>query len=344
MSKAERKTVAPKNTFWRGNTLFGRVKVKGRLIRWSLQTGDPKIARQRVKAGKARAIAAIKFGDDRKTWEETVIEWTDFIEREVSPTTAARYASSLEQIEPWLRGKHHDEIDKQLVLNIISGRRKVVSNATIKRDLGALSSVLGYAEDHNFRDDNPALARLKRIKERRDPIILPSDEDIRTVIGECPGNLKKMVRAALNTGCRQSELSNAKPIQVNHKTRQFTVIGKGRKMRVLNLSKSAMMDFKEDTYEWLFWHHKGKPYKNVASYFAKIVKLANVRKFRFHDLRHVYAVKYLKAGGSIYDLQQILGHSSITTTEMYLKYLTPDEIRVSQKVSQAAKQTKAIAT
>ena len=52
--------------------------------------------------------------------------------------------------------------------------------------------------------------------------------------------------------------------------------------------------------------------------------------FRFHDLRHRYAVDYLKAGGSIYDLQQHLGHSSVKTTEIYLDYLSPAETRAAK--------------
>ena len=47
--------------------------------------------------------------------------------------------------------------------------------------------------------------------------------------------------------------------------------------------------------------------------------------FTFHDLRHWYAVDYLRSGGSIYDLKWILGHTSIKTTERYLVYLSPDE-------------------
>lgn len=47
--------------------------------------------------------------------------------------------------------------------------------------------------------------------------------------------------------------------------------------------------------------------------------------FKKQDLRHLYAVDYLKAGGSIYDLQQILDHASIKTTEQYLRHLTPAE-------------------
>jgi integrase/recombinase XerD len=50
------------------------------------------------------------------------------------------------------------------------------------------------------------------------------------------------------------------------------------------------------------------------------------RGFRFHDLRHLYAVEYLKAGrGSLYDLQQLLGHASVKTTEIYLAFLTPEQ-------------------
>jgi integrase/recombinase XerD len=51
----------------------------------------------------------------------------------------------------------------------------------------------------------------------------------------------------------------------------------------------------------------------------------SVRRFRFHDLRHLHAVEWLRSGRSIYALQQRLGHSSIKVTEMYLGYLTPQE-------------------
>jgi integrase/recombinase XerD len=47
--------------------------------------------------------------------------------------------------------------------------------------------------------------------------------------------------------------------------------------------------------------------------------------FTFHHLRHYYAVMYLKNGGNIYTLQQHLNRKSITTTEIYLAFLTPEE-------------------
>ncbi|MGB1230598.1 MAG: tyrosine-type recombinase/integrase, partial [Holosporaceae bacterium] len=52
--------------------------------------------------------------------------------------------------------------------------------------------------------------------------------------------------------------------------------------------------------------------------------------FRFHDLRHRYAVDYLKNGGSIYTLKGLLGHTSVKTTEGYLAYLTPEEAEAAK--------------
>ena len=100
-----------------------------------------------------------------------------------------------------------DEIDKKLVGDIIRQRRaKGVTNATIRRDLVALSSVLGYAEEEGWKDDNPALARMRRLKEKREPIVLPEPEHIARVVGRAPGIFARLIEAALLMGCRQNEL------------------------------------------------------------------------------------------------------------------------------------------
>jgi integrase/recombinase XerD len=94
----------------------------------------------------------------------------------------------------------------------------------------------------------------------------------------------------------------------------------------------------------LFWHSDGEDYKNFASQFAAIVDRTaawarengvDFRPFRFHDQRHLHAVTWLKDGRSLYDLQSRLGHTSIKTTEMYCKYLTPDEDRVAKGLAPA---------
>jgi integrase len=59
------------------------------------------------------------------------------------------------------------------------------------------------------------------------------------------------------------------------------------------------------------------------------------RRFRVRDLRHWFAVRWLKKGGDIYCLQNHLGHTSVKTTEVYLDHLTEQEQGVAQKGTQS---------
>jgi integrase/recombinase XerD len=76
--------------------------------------------------------------------------WSEHIARNVAPKTAARYAVSLAQLEADLDGLYLDEIDGALVGEIVDRRLAAkVTNATIRRDLVALSSVLNSLKSAN---------------------------------------------------------------------------------------------------------------------------------------------------------------------------------------------------
>jgi integrase/recombinase XerD len=228
MSKGRPK--APPGTYWRNGTFYGRARVNGKLIRWSLETDSPKLAAARRKAGKDRVIA-IRQGDAGRPFCEIVEEWSHWIGKQVGPATAERYACSLEQLAPWLDGKDLPEIDGPLVAVIVTERSKKVSNATLKRDLGALSSVLNYCIDQGYREDNPALPRMGRVKERRDPIVLPQIKHIQLVVNHAPEMYGYLIKAAMATGARQAELLGAQRDHIDDDRRQLTLIGKGNKLR-----------------------------------------------------------------------------------------------------------------
>jgi integrase/recombinase XerD len=332
---------APAGCYWRGNTIWGRTVINGRENRWSLQTDNPKIAAERRKADKERAIADV-HGDAVRDFVEVMDLWSHWIKKEVSPKTVKRYACSLDQLALFLDGKSLNAIDGRLIGEIVRLRSlDGVTHATIKRDLVAVSSVINFAIDQGWRDDNPILPRMRRIKERRDPIMLPQRSHIDLVIERCPGMISDMVRVAMATGARQDELLRARCDGIDRKRRQMTIIGKRNKPRVIDLDPfgAYAMIAGLPAYAgapWLFWHSDGENYKNFSSQFAAIVNRTEIwarengaefRPFRFHDLRHWHAVQWLKDGRSIYDLQRRLGHTSVKTTEIYCEYLTPDEER-----------------
>lgn len=341
-----RRRKAPPNTEWRGDTLHGRIRIKGKLRRWSLRTGDVDIARARVTEDIARLKASAFYGDHRVLYRDIAASWAErHILHEVGEQTALRYAVSLRQIEPFLLELFLDEIDKEKIEEIVVARRAAgVSTATIRRDLTALSSVLAFADIA----DNPALARLKRLKERRNPIVLPEPAHIERVIRRAPGRLAALAAVAWRTGCRLDELVSAERGKLDHGRRQLTVRGKGNKVRVIDLDFGGAYEIIRALpvrlgCKWLFWHGDGQPYRNLSSRFAALTRGIMVqaeaeakaaghaepdfRVFRFHDLRHRHAVDWLKGGQSIYDLQQRLGHKSIKTTEIYLAFLTAEEAR-----------------
>src|SRR5262249_37765298 len=126
------------------------------------------------------------------------------------------------------------------------------------------------------RSDNPALDRVRLLKERRDPIVLPNPAHVRMVIRRAPGLLGAMIRAAWSTGCRQDELVKAERRHLDHDRRELTVIGKGNKLRVIGLEGEGHELLQGLTpyvgSKWLFWHGAGKPYRNVSSRFALLVR------------------------------------------------------------------------
>jgi integrase len=226
-------------------------------------------------------------------------------------------------------------------------QRQGVTGATIKRDLTALSSVLGFAESRGSCGGNPALeAQRSRwlVRERRDPIILPHAGDIERVIQRAPGLWKAMIRFAMIEGARQEEIRSLQHRMIDREAGQITLVGKRNRMRVIEIASRTRdllseIPTSKDT-PLVFWTASAsipaRGYKNVSSRFAQLVKEVasqcaerriQFTRFRFHDLRHYAAVSFLRSGrGTIYDLQLHLGHESVKTTEIYLRYLTPKEV------------------
>lgn len=353
-----RKRKAPAGCYWRGNTLWAQAKVRGHRIRWSLDTDDPAIAKARRAAGKDRAVADIVHGDARHSFEDAYSAWEAQLLGSVGAKTATRYLCSLKQLAPWLEGRALAEVDGRLIVRIIDERRKAgATNATIKRDLGALSSVMNHALLRDWIEANPVLAKLKLAPERRDPIVLPIDADIALVMERAPGMVGHLMQAALLTGAREDELVKAERRHIDHARKQLTLIGKRNKLRVVDLEPFGGYEFFASLPAYagspfLFWHDEGERYASFAPTFLKLNRRVQTRakqegvefhRFKFHHLRHRHAVDWLKSGRDIYTLQGRLGHTSVKTTEMYLAYLTPAEAQVvkfgaavPQKVPQGA--------
>jgi integrase/recombinase XerD len=269
----------------------------------------------------------IRFhGEARHTWKEAVVEWSKEAGKSIAPSTVKRYLVSLGQVRGIMDGLYIDEINARTISRL--ARRAGISNSTRRRDITAVSAVLGWCAAHGWREDNPGRSWDRAvIRERRDPIVLPEQDQIDSVAALAPGNFARLIRFAQYTGMRQEEVASLRRDQVRGSALQ---VNKGKRgARAVPLDDRALGTLAGTiphlATNYIFWHEPGDRYRNVSSRFRLFVKRSGARPFRFHDLRHWYAVDYLRRGGSIYTLSQILGHSSVKVTEIYLRYVTPEE-------------------
>lgn len=327
----------------RNGIFWARFKVRGHEYRLSLRTRSQAHAERRMKAAKQNIEDQAYFGaTDPVAWETAVVSWANaWVRLGIKPRTGARYAQSLVCARPWLDGKQVHEIDNVLLKQAVSARAKQgVTNATIRRDMTAVSSVLGHCLDEGWIEENPArMMDRSRFKEKAVLIVLPRPDSVAQVFAEA-SRFIDMAELSRETGMRQEEIASLEHDRIDRRRMSATLEEtKGNAVREVTLTDKALeiidrqpRHFKE---KWAFWHGNGQRFRNVDSSFYALVKRVarkaaqsggEFRRFRFHDLRHLFAVNYLRDGrGTIYALQQILGHKSIKTTEGYLKHLTPEE-------------------
>lgn len=274
------------------------------------------------------------------------------------PSTVERYSDSIAKLGPFLAGKYLDEITTKTVVGIVSDLLKTgVTNATIRRDLSALASVLRCTIAWKWRDDNPAKQYDRDIiKETREPIRPPGDWDIWLAVRAAPPMLGRLLMGLYQTGMREEEGGGLQRTMVSHGEILLTRT-KWNRVRSVPLSTAALGTFSGTPAHlrspYWFWHGDGERYRNLATNLAKIigrainppavkeqrgrewviVKPAAPKRsvFRPHDLRHRFAIDYLTDHpGQIYELQRILGHSSVKTTEKYLAYLSQNPAQVQR--------------
>jgi integrase/recombinase XerD len=329
--------------YQRNGIYWARFKVRGHEYRASLRTRSEAVAERRLKALRQQIEDRAFFGaSDPVLWESAVVSWASaWLRLGIKPRTGARYAQSLICVRRWLDGKKVHEIDNAMLKEIVRERGKHgVTNATIRRDITAVSSVLGHCVDEGWIEENPAhMMDRSRFKERRLPIVPPRADSIAQVFAE-GSRFVDMAELSLETGMRQEEIAALEHDRIDRKRMSATLEEtKGNAVREVTLTDKALaiIDRQPRHFRarWVFWHGNGERFRNVDSSFYALVKRVarkaaqagrDFRRFRFHDLRHLFAVAYLRERrGTIYALQQNLGHKSIKTTEEYLRHLTPEE-------------------
>jgi len=164
---------------------------------------------------------------------------------------------------------------------------------------------------------------------------------------------KAILEVLFSTGLRVSELCQLNRKDINLKKDEFTVVGKGDKPRVVFLSDTAKqalkkyLDCRHDNFDAVFIPHDARTKKaakkdsinkqprltprSIQRLIKKYSQLAGITKdISTHSLRHTFATDLLLNGADIRSVQAMLGHASITTTQIYT-HITNKQLRETYK-------------
>ena len=290
--------------------------------------------------------------------EELIKEFADYlrIEKRNSPHTISAYRLDLKRFSSELSGKTVVSVSATDIRKfLISSKNQGLSAASVARSLSSIKSFFKYLCQDKQLQNNPAEILESPKSWRKLPDILSLNEvDILLKSPNMNSNIgirdKAMLEILYASGLRVSELIKLTVSQLDFEVGYLRVLGKGGKERIVpigNLAKSAVNNYVLNSRPFfassrkdgqkvdeLFITRRG--YGMTRQGFWKILKgYVNQAQIRArvspHTLRHAFATHLLERGADLRSVQQMLGHSDISTTQIYTHILGKRMLEIHQQ-------------
>lgn len=202
--------------------------------------------------------------------------------------------------------------------------RKDLKKKTQNYYLIALRAFLKYLAKRGFKVLSPEVIELAKVGERSIDLITPEEltrllnaPDTSTSLGLRD---KAILETLFSTGLRVSELCSL-PRDLDLLSEEFSVRGKGEKVRVVFLSLEAKraikkyLDKRKDIDDDRMFPMTTRSIERLVKHYA--IKAGISKKVTPHIVRHMFATDLLSNGADLRSVQMLLGHANITTTQIY---------------------------
>ncbi len=295
---------------------------------------------------------------EQKYISDYILDFIEHLEVEGgrSAKTAENYKLYLERLVEFTEDLSVDKITTEIVrkyrlwLNrYTNGQGDELATITQAYHLIALRGFLKYLSSRDIPSLSPDKIILPKVS-RKQVTFLHYDEVERlidTIDLESEAGLRDraIVELLFSSGLRVSELVNLNRDHVNTKRREFMVRGKGQKDRPVFISQATAdwvnryLDARQDTLAPLFLSYSKNVEASTSGDFrrltarsiqrmvSKYAKLAGITKHVSpHTMRHSFATDLLMNGADIRSVQSMLGHSNISTTQVYT-HVTDEHLR-----------------
>lgn len=289
---------------------------------------------------------------------------TDFleylqVEKNVSPLTIRNYAHYLDRFTNWLESTSPTLSDPTNIKDETIRKYRVFlsqyvdsKNMTLKRitqnyHLIALRAFLRFLSRRDIKALSPDKIDLAKAESRSLKFL---NRDQLKRLFDQPGvdsiqgiRDRAILELLFSTGLRVSELVRLNRDQLDFKSREIGVLGKGGRPRVVFISETAVdwlkqyLGYREDKYKPLFVRYSGKrarkeqgedgvrlSSRSIERLVEKYVKKARLPiKITPHGIRHSFATDLLSSGADLRAIQEMLGHKNVSTTQIYTHVTNP---------------------
>lgn len=263
------------------------------------------------------------------------------LERGLSENTRAAYAADAQRLDAWLAEHGKSVADAgidELQAFLCDLHDLGIAPRSQARVISGIKSLYRFMRLEHMVDENPSLLLdSPRIGRHLPEVLSVDDVDAMLAAIDPAGRQAQRNRAIIEVlfscGLRVSELTSLEISRVNLSLGFLTVTGKGSKERMVPLSASAISELtawmaERESYPvkaghegYVFLNRSGRKLTRVMVFYIvrDLAEAAGIRKeISPHTLRHSFATALLEGGANLRAIQQMLGHESIATTEIYL--------------------------
>ena len=278
-------------------------------------------------------------------WNESILDYSHYlkIERGLSSHTIQNYIRDVKKLISFIDKKKITctpiEINEDLIQQFIYEIAKEISPRSQARIISGLRSFFDYLIFENYRASNPTdLIETPKIGVKLPDTL--SEQEINSLISaidlsKAEGERNRaMLETMYSCGLRVSELIDLKISDLFFEEGFIKIVGKGNKERFVPIHSSAQnyimlyineirtqLTIKKGFEDTLFLNRRGKSLSRQMIFMilkALAIKINLNKKISPHTFRHSFATHLLKNGADLRAIHQMLGHESITTTEVYV--------------------------
>ncbi|MEW6673438.1 MAG: site-specific integrase [Thermodesulfobacteriota bacterium] len=223
----------------------------------------------------------------------------------------------------------------------ITKNKTVRTDASVNREMSCLHHIFSKAVEWDMIEQNPFdKGKSLILKENNQRLRFLTEDEIIKLLDACPDYLRDIVECALNTGMRRQEVLGLKWSQVRNGFIYLkkTKTNESRQVPVNDTLESLFKQIRKQhgfKSEHVFLYdgqtieaktgktrnpkegREAKPITEIKRAFNAAVTRAGIEGFTFHDLRHTFASQVIMKGGSLKDVQELLGHKTMTMTLRY---------------------------